>query len=94
MDGTRSLVDLRKATSIDKGYLSRLVAALREAKLIGPDEKHPKLFFSIPSNFIDNNLSTMVSRLEKEKLLVSDMKKPKLNFSIPPNFFESNAEGK
>jgi hypothetical protein len=54
MDGTRSQADIRKAAGIDSGNLSRLVTALREAELIGPDEKRPKLVFSAPSNFIDN----------------------------------------
>jgi hypothetical protein len=54
MDGARTQTDIRKAAGIDKGYLSRLVTALREAELIGPDDKCPKLVFSIPSNFFDN----------------------------------------
>jgi hypothetical protein len=32
---------------------SRLVTALREAELIGPDDKHPKLVFPVPSNLRD-----------------------------------------
>jgi hypothetical protein len=54
MDGTRSQADVRSATGIDSGNLSRLVTALRKAELIGPDEKRPKLVFSVPSNFVDN----------------------------------------
>jgi hypothetical protein len=54
MDGKRSQADIRKAAGIDQGNLSRLVTALREAELIGPDEKCPKLVFPAPSNLIDN----------------------------------------
>jgi hypothetical protein len=54
MDGARSQADLRKAVGIDSGNLSRLVTALREAELIGPDDKYPKLVFSVPSNFFSN----------------------------------------
>jgi DNA-binding transcriptional ArsR family regulator len=54
MDGTRSQGDIRKVAGIDQGNLSRLVKALREAELIGPDEKRPKLVFPAPSNLIDN----------------------------------------
>jgi len=53
MDGTRSQADIRKACGMDVGNLSRLVKALREAELIGPDDKHPKLMCSVPSNFFD-----------------------------------------
>lgn len=54
MDGTRSQADIRKAAGIDGGNLSRLVTALREAELIGPDDKCPKLVFSIPSTFFSS----------------------------------------
>ncbi len=54
MDGTRSQADIRKAAGIDQGNLSRLVTALRQAELIGPDEKRPKLAFPTPSDLIDN----------------------------------------
>ena len=53
MDGTRSQTAIRKHCGIDVGNLSRLVKALRAAELIGPDDKHPKLVFPVPSNFID-----------------------------------------
>ncbi|QWG19334.1 hypothetical protein KMZ68_05615 [Bradyrhizobium sediminis] len=45
MDGTRSQADIRKAAGIDQGNLSRLVTALRQTELIGPDEKRPELVF-------------------------------------------------
>lgn len=50
MDGTRSQADIRKDCRIDDGNLSRLVKALREAELIGPDDRHPKLVFPVPAN--------------------------------------------
>ena len=54
MDGARSQAEIRKATSMDQGNLSRFVTALREAELIGLDEKRPKLVFSAPQNLIAN----------------------------------------
>ena len=53
MDGTRSQADIRKDCGIDDGNLSRLVKALREAELIGLDDKQPKLVFPVPSNLSD-----------------------------------------
>jgi hypothetical protein len=53
MDGTRSQAAIRNDCGIDVGNLSRLVKALREAELIGPDDKHPKLVFPVPSNLFD-----------------------------------------
>lgn len=50
MDGSRSQADIRKDCGIDHGDLSRLVKALRDATLIGPDDKHPKLVFPVPAN--------------------------------------------
>lgn len=50
MDGTRSQADIRKDCGIDMGDLSRLVKALREAGLVGPDDK-PKVIFPVPANF-------------------------------------------
>lgn len=50
MDGARSQADIQKDCGIDHGNLSRLVKALREAELIGPDDKHPKLVFPVPAN--------------------------------------------
>jgi hypothetical protein len=54
MDGKRLQADIQKAVGMDQGNLSRFVAALRKADLIGPDEKRPKLVFPAPSNLIDN----------------------------------------
>lgn len=53
MDGTRSQAGIRSGCGIDDGNLSRLVKTLREAELIGPDDKHPRLMFPVPSNFAD-----------------------------------------
>jgi hypothetical protein len=53
MDGMRSQAGIRKECGIDHGNLSRLVKALREAGLIGPDDKHPQLVFPLPSNLPD-----------------------------------------
>jgi hypothetical protein len=53
MDGMRSQAAIKKDCGIDFGDLSRLVKALRGAELIGPDDKHPKLVFPLPSNYPD-----------------------------------------
>lgn len=53
MDGTRSQAAIRKECGIDVGDLSRLVKALREAALIGADDKQPKTVFPIPVNFLE-----------------------------------------
>jgi hypothetical protein len=53
MDGIRSQAAIRKDCGMDVGNLSRLVKALREAKLIGPDDKRPTLVFPVPSNLSD-----------------------------------------
>jgi len=53
MDGTRSQSVIRRDCGIDDGNLSRLVKALREAELIGPDDKYPKLVFPVPANLAD-----------------------------------------
>lgn len=50
MNGARSQSDIRKGCGIDDGNLSRLVKALREAELIGQDDKFPKLVFPPPQN--------------------------------------------
>jgi hypothetical protein len=52
MDGTRSQIMIKKDCGIDDGDMSRLVKALRDGKLVGPDDKRPKLMFPIPSNLI------------------------------------------
>jgi hypothetical protein len=54
MDGTRSQADVRKESGIDPGELSRLLKALREAKLIGLEDEKLKLAFPMPSNLIDS----------------------------------------
>ena len=54
MNGARSQTAIRKDCGIDDGNLSRLVKALRAAELIGPDDKHPKLVFPVPSNLPDS----------------------------------------
>jgi hypothetical protein len=51
MDGMRSQAAIRKICGIDDGNLCRLVRALREAELIGLDDKHPKLVLSVPAGF-------------------------------------------
>jgi hypothetical protein len=52
MDGKRSQADIQKGCGIDHGNLSRLVKALREKELIGPDDKLPMLVFPIPSDLV------------------------------------------
>jgi len=54
MDGSRSQAEVRKACGMDDGNLSRLVKALRSAELVGPDDKHLKLVFPVPSNLLDS----------------------------------------
>lgn len=52
MDGTRSQASIKSEAKIDQGDLSRLTKALREAGLLGNDEKNqPKLTLVIPPNF-------------------------------------------
>ena len=53
MDGTRSQAAIRKECGIDAGDLSRLVRALREAAVIGGDDKQPNTVFPIPVNFLE-----------------------------------------
>ena len=53
MDGTRSQTDIKRDCGIDLGDLSRLVKALREASLIGSDDKNPKIVFPVPANFLE-----------------------------------------
>ena len=53
MDGSRSQTVIASESGIDKGDLSKLVRALRDASLIAADEKHPKLLVKIPPNFFD-----------------------------------------
>jgi len=54
MDGSRSQTVIKNESGIDAGDLSRCVKALREALLIGKDDKqNPKLVISIPPNFFE-----------------------------------------
>ena len=53
MDGKRSQAEIGKHCGMDVGNLSRLVKSLRADKLIGPDDKRPKLIFPIPANLVD-----------------------------------------
>lgn len=55
MDGTRSQAMIVKDSGMDNGNLSRLVKELAGAKLIEPDQKHPKLLVRIPPTFFDGN---------------------------------------
>lgn len=50
MDGSRNQAAIKKESGIDVGALSRCVKALRHAKLIAGDDKHPKLVLTIPPN--------------------------------------------
>lgn len=53
MDGTRSQLMIKNETGIDAGDLSRCVKALREAGLIGKDDKHPKLAIVVQADFFE-----------------------------------------
>lgn len=55
MDGSRSKVELANQSGIDNGNLSRLVKELTEAKLIGPDQKLPRLVIKIAPNFFEES---------------------------------------
>ena len=55
MDGSRKQATIQKESGIDQGNLSRFVRAMRDAKLLGPDEKKPKVVIPIPANFFKNN---------------------------------------
>lgn len=58
MDGSRPQASIKKESGIDQGELSRLVKALREASLIGKEEKqNPKLSIAVPPNFFENEES-------------------------------------
>ena len=50
MDGSRPQATIKKESGIDAGALSKCVKALRQAKLITGDDKHPKLVIAIPAN--------------------------------------------
>ena len=51
MDGVRTQAAIVKEAGIDKGALSRLTKSLREADLLGSDDKVPKLVFPLPPDF-------------------------------------------
>lgn len=53
MDGTRTQAKIVEECGIDKGQLSGLVKALREASLIKGDTKQPGLAVSLPPNFFE-----------------------------------------
>lgn len=53
MDGSRSQTVVKTESGIDASQLSRCVRSLREASLIGKDDKHPKLVIAIPINLFD-----------------------------------------
>lgn len=55
MDGTRSQADLVKGSGMDQGNLSRLVKVLAETKLIGADQKRPRVLVSVPPTFFDED---------------------------------------
>lgn len=55
MNGKRSQSELRNAAGMDRGNLSRLVGALRGKGLLKPDDRHPELVISVPSNFFDDS---------------------------------------
>ena len=58
MDGSRTQSQIGKEVDIDAGALSRCVKALREASLIGKDEKeNPKVVIRIPANFFEREAS-------------------------------------
>jgi hypothetical protein len=54
MDGARSRADVCRESGIDQGDLSRLVKALREKNLIGPDDP-PKIILALPPKFFEAN---------------------------------------
>lgn len=54
MDGTRSQLMIRNETRIDAGDLSRCVKGLRQAGLIGKDDKQPKLTILVQPDFFDS----------------------------------------
>ncbi|MDV3252569.1 hypothetical protein DevBK_14610 [Devosia sp. BK] len=53
MDGTRTQAKIVEECGIDKGQLSGLVKALREAGILRSDAKQPGLALSLPPNFFD-----------------------------------------
>lgn len=55
MDGNRTQADIQRATQVNQGHLSTMVGKLHKGKLLTGDTRKPKLNFSIPPNFFDNN---------------------------------------
>jgi hypothetical protein len=55
MDGSRTQVEIHRATLVNKGHLSTMLSKLHKEKLLESDTKRPKLNFSIPHNFFDSN---------------------------------------
>ncbi|MBX9453096.1 MAG: hypothetical protein KL801_14900 [Mesorhizobium sp.] len=55
MDGTRTQAEIGLMASMNKGNLSRLVAALLNENLLSDDTKNPKLAISVPVNFFDSH---------------------------------------
>jgi hypothetical protein len=55
MDGSKTQSAITKETGIDSGGLSRCIKSLREAKLLGPDEKMPKLVIAVPPNLFEQH---------------------------------------
>src|SRR4051812_7142730 len=54
MDGSRTQAVIKKESGIDFGTLSKTVKALRLAKLITGDDKHPRLAIAIQANLFAN----------------------------------------
>lgn len=54
MDGSRISKQICAESGIDPGQLSRLLKSLKDAGLIGEDDKHPKLGLHVPVNFFGN----------------------------------------
>jgi len=52
MDGARTRAAICKESGIDAGDLSRLLKALREKTLIGPEDP-PKLMLALPPKFFE-----------------------------------------
>ena len=53
MDGSRNQLEIRQATSIDQGDLSKLMKALRTGGLLASNDK-PELRIPLPTNFFES----------------------------------------
>lgn len=53
MNGGRSRAEIVTESGIDKSDLSKLLKTLSTHKLIGPDDKKPKLALTIPPTFFE-----------------------------------------